>query len=378
MPNFLYSATDANGKPVQGFIEGAGSRHAFDALQAQGMADIKLHQEAAFASKEPEIAGLTKAQVSELARLRLDAMRSPGLWPLLKSVARINRKWLSIDALLFASGIYLGSTTMMVLAAIAATFPFAWAAWHYRHGDRYVELIKSYSIGDWSRVQFLADNLNSRVATVPTLGFDLAIRLACIRAHQGQLDEAVAGLEPWRHKPEVIGNQGMFECRVAAVYAAHGDRMSFLRLMGEAYEVSNHDPSRTMDFALATARFGDADQAERLMAQVDLQLLPPFATGFIAWTKGLLALRRSQADAVSLLGDAVAEFLKMAQQPGTWTALAFCTVDHAIALNLAGNRSEARRELAQVWPIVRAHADQPLLKLLKADGLVPAPIDLAD
>ena len=38
---------------------------------------------------------------------------------------------------------------------------------------------------------------------------------------------------------------------------------------------------------------------------------------------------------------------------------------------MIGRKDEARQELAQVWPIVRAHGDAPLLRLLQTEGLEP-------
>lgn len=372
MPNFLYSAINAHSQPVQGFIEAPGSRQAMDALRARGLTSVALHQEAAIATSSSELHGLSQAQLSELARLRLTAMRKPGLPQVLLEVARLHRFWLLADAALFAYAVHTGSRQMLWGACLAAVFPFVWGAWQFRHGDRYLQLVKSYSIGDWSRVQQLAAKLQQRSESLPSMAFDLAVRLACIKARQGALEEAVRSLQDWRLRPELLASPGMFECRLASVYAAAGDRQSFVRLMGESFEVSAHDPSRTMDYALALARFGDVHEAERQLAQVETELLPPHASGFIGWTKGLIALRRGQSDASILLGAAVAEFLKLSTQPAVWTALAFCTCDHAISLKLTGQQDKAINELAQVWPIVKAHADKALLKLLKADGLLPA------
>ena len=109
---------------------------------------------------------------------------------------------------------------------------------------------------------------------------------------------------------------------------------------------------------------------ERL-AQIDTALLPSFAAGFIAWTEGLILLREGRPGALDRLAAGVSAFLELSSNPVGWTALAFCTCDHAVALSLAGRREQARAEIARVWPILQAHGDRPLLRMLQADGLAP-------
>ena len=75
----------------------------------------------------------------------------------------------------------------------------------------------------------------------------------------------------------------------------------------------------------------------------------------------------TQADAEG--GNAaVADFLRLGENPAVWTALAFCACDHAVALNMAGQSARARRQIADVWPVLKAHAPRPLLRMLEGDG----------
>ena len=369
MAHLLYSAEDAQGKAVQGFVEAASASEARAQLLARGLTAVVLHQETTVSTAASELAGLSEAEATELARLRVAAIEQPGFGGLLLGIARVNRVWIACDLALVAWGLWSSSRWAVVVGTVVALLPFAIGIWNYRHGGRYNALIKSFSIGEWDRVEELAAKLRGVRDKVSHLEFDLDVRLASIQARKGELASALAGLESWR--PRLADSPGLFEARVAAVHAAGEDRPGFVRLMALAHELAGQEPSRALDLALAHARFGDAEIAGELLQSVDTSLLPPHAQGFVAWTEGMVRLRHGQPDAADRLGRAVAAFLKLAGQPAAWTALAFCTCDHAIALSMAGRKDEARRELAQVWPIVKAHADRALLNMLQADGLVP-------
>jgi len=307
-------------------------------------------------------AGLDATALAELAQFQMRLRSAPGLKTVLTEVARRSIVWLAVDGLLLAYGLWSGRALVVGVALALLLYPFARAAWLHRHADRYQDLVKAFALGDWPRVAALASKLRATGAEVPNLAFDLDVRLASIRARKGDLPGALRDLAPWREK--LAASRGLFEARLASVHSAAGDRAGFVRLMGQGYEASGREPARSLDYALAHARYGDAAQAEALLAALDAALLPPQANGFLLWTRGLVALRRGGSDALDLLGQATAEFLQRAANPAVWTALAFCACDHAIALAQAGRKEEARRQLGQVWPIVSAHADKPLLGLL--------------
>jgi hypothetical protein len=234
-------------------------------------------------------------------------------------------------------------------------------------------LLKAYSLGRWAQVEALIDKLGSARKRSLQLDFDLDVRRACIRARQGQLAEALGGLESWRSR--LAEQRGLYEGRVAAVCASAEDRPGFLRLMGEAHAASGGEPARALDCALAQARFGDVQQAEDMLASVDNALLPPHAKGFVLWTRGVLALRKGESESEPLLAQATAEFLARGDQPAVWTSLAFCACDHAIALHRLGRRDQARLTLNSVLPILRAHADKPLMEMLNNEVLATTPAD---
>jgi hypothetical protein len=369
MAHLLYSAQDGQGKAVQGFVEAATSLQAREQLLARGLTAVVLHQDPTVSTDAAELAGLSDAEVRELARLRVSAMQRPGVGGLLLDIARGNRWWIAFDVALLAWGLWSSSPWLVAVATVLALLPFIIGLWVYRHGGRYNALLKSFSVGDWDRVEQLAHKLRAFSGKVAHMEFDLDVRLASIQARKGDLAAALVRVETWR--PRLADTPGLFEARIASVYAAGEDRVGFVRMMAKAHELASHEPSRILDLALAHARFGDVAVADQLLRSADTSLLPPHVQGFVAWTDGMVRLRQGQPEAVDRLGRAVAAFLKLAGQPAAWTALAFCTCDHAIALSMAGRKDEARRELAQVWPIVKAHADRALLSMLQADGLAP-------
>jgi hypothetical protein len=371
MAKVLYSGKTADGKPSQGFVDAGSAREARDKLRAQGLADIVLHQEVGVANvsqQNGDLSGLDAAALAQLAQLRLRLRAAPGLGTVMKEVARRAAVWTAIDVALLLYGLGSGRPELAVIAACLLAYPFARAMWAHRHADRYQELVKSFALGQWTRVAELAAKLRAAKAKTVQLPFDLDIRLAAIRARQGDLAGALQSVEPWRTR--LAGSKGLFQARVASIHSAAGDREGFVRMMAESHEASGGEAPRALDLALAQARFGDVAQARALLDALDVSLLPPQGKSFLLWTQGLIAMRSGVADAPDLLGQATAEFLKRAT-PAGWTALAFCACDHAVALSNAGRKDEARRELAHVWPIVSAHADTPLMQLLQAEGLPP-------
>ena len=143
MAQLLYSAKDGRGTAVQGFVDAGSVLEARQQLQAQGLTDVVLHQDATVPTDPRSLAGLRPEQQRELARLSIATMRQPGLAPLLRHVAETKRWWLAADLGLLAWGAAKSNPWLMAAGASLALFPFAMTAWQYRHGDRYNALLKA-------------------------------------------------------------------------------------------------------------------------------------------------------------------------------------------------------------------------------------------
>jgi len=369
MAKILYTATTADGSKTEGFVDAMSAASARDDLAREGLRDIVLHQEPAIAQPASELEGLSPSEVRALAQFKLRVLRKPGLATVLLEVARRMRWWLLFSLLIVVWAWDSGRTNWLVGFILIALLPFAQTLWGWRHAGRYQQLLKACALGDWAAVRRLVPLLRSISRKMPTMDFDLDVRLASADAHDGRMAEAVAGLEPWR--AQLADQPGLFECRVAAVVMAGGDMAGMLRWMGEAAAQAPGDPSRTLDHALVLARTGDVAQAGALLDSIDLSLLPPHGAGFEKWVRGLVQLRDNPAAGQATLAAAVADFLRLAEQPAIWTSLAFCACDHAVALNMAGQQARARRQIASVWPVLSAHAPKALLRMLEGDGLLP-------
>lgn len=370
MARILYTATDGAGQPRQGYVDADSAAAARVELEGRGLTGIALHEEPAVARGSHDADGLGEAEQAQLARFKLALMRNPGPGTVLVEVVR--RTWWLLLAAVLAIGWGLRQASWLWIACgvVAIGVVFVPTIWSLRHGNRYLDVLRRHAVGDWDGMRRACDRLRGMSRTQPMVDFDLDLRIAYVEARNGSLEKALASVESWRAK--LADQPGMFDMRVAVLHLAAGDYAGYTRLMAAALEANPGDPSRTLDLALAHARFGSLDEAARLLGSIDTGLLPPHAAGFVGWARGVVALRRQDvALAVTALADAVAEFLRYSSQPAIWTALAFTTMDHALALNAAGRRDEARRALVPVWPIVRAHARAPMLRMLQDEGLMP-------
>lgn len=252
-----------------------------------------------------------------------------------------------------------GARPTGIAGLVASLFPSA---------QRHRRLLRHHALGDWDAVRVLAKTLRGHSARRPALDFDLDVLLAGIYARDHALADALARLAPWRARMQT--RPGAFDAAVASVHLMAGDTAGHVAALSRAQQQAPQDAARRVDLALAEARFGDPDRAEALLA--GLPTPPAALQGRAAWTRGLLQLRRGRPDAAALLEAAVAPLAAEAAAHEAWILLAACACDHAIALHQAGRIEAARARIAAVWPVLEHHATVPLLRMLEADGLLPA------
>ena len=367
MAKIQYSATTADGRRTEGELDAMSVESALDDLQREGLRDIDLHRVPA--PPAPPLPSPSRSRQRALLRFQRRLQRSTGLDGVLADVARRQRWWLMLDAGLIAAGLATGRLVWLLAGIAGAIFPFAVSLSRWRRAGRYQQLLKLSALGDWRGVRHLVPALREIGKASPLMDFDLDVRLATADAHEGRPAAALAALQPWRAR--LVEQPGLFEGRLAAVVLAGGDTAGCLQWMAESAERSGGDVARQLDLALTQARFGDVDNAASLLGRVDTGPLPKHAVAFEPWVRGLVQLRRREPEALASLDEALDEFLRLAEQPAAWPALALCACDHAVALNLAGQTAAARRQVAQVWPVLSAQAPRPLLRMLEGDGLLP-------
>ncbi len=369
MAKLLYSATTADGNRTEGFVNAPSVVSAREQLEQQGLKQVVLREEPRAPVVVAAGQGLDERQRRELARFRQVLLQSPTLQSMLIQQALRARLWLLADAGLVFWGLMSGDLTWVAAGLLAAAVPFALTAWNFRHADRYQRLLRHHAVGNWDGVRSLAKALRGSTGSSAELDFDIDVRLACIYARDHTLAEAMARLEPWRKR--LTTQPGVFESRVAAVHLMAGDTAGHVQMLARALELRPQDPLRQAEHALALARFGDLAQADPLLAALPVDPPPGAMQGLVHWARGLVQLRRRDPAAQDTLGQAVAAWLPGLQQPAVWTSLALCACDHAVAMHEAGAHDAARARIAEVWPVLEAHATVPLLRMLEADDLLP-------
>lgn len=377
MAQILYRAKDDRGQAATGVIEADGVAQARELLQAKGLHDVVFQQEAAFGIDVQAIAASTGTDVQRIAEAAVRFIERPGYATLFGEVWR-NSKLPTLGFGAFAAfSLWKGSPLWAVGALAIAALPYAMAWWSFRRAQGYEQFLRAHSLGQWDALPALADRLRDLPQTTDPLRFELDLRCAYARIKQGSpLETELARLEADGWPQRLAAQPGAYDAQVAVLHAAAGQPQGLIEGMRAAVQASQNEPARAMDLALSLARCGDVDEAQRVIEGVDISLLPPYASGFVAWTKGLIAMRQGEATGLALLGEAVRDLLTLApRHPASWISLALCTADHARLLRDAGRIDEARQSVASVWPILRVHAPADVLDAVKdlapASGVAP-------
>lgn len=365
MTQVLYTAKDQRGRHKAGLIDAASSEDALEKLRAAGLTDIELQDEPSVAAQRTDRVGLDEKESTRLAEFELRVRKAPGLATVLAEVARRSWLWIAIVSVVTLWALLAQHPVVVGVGALLLGLTFGIPTWGFRHADRYDRLLRVFAVGDWRRSEQLIEALR-RTTQLDNLHFDLDIREATIRATQGSVAQALAGLENWRTSL-AASSPGLFEARVASVYHAGGDYQGFLQQMRKAHEALPDDPSRQLDLALAEARLGDPSVADDLLENLHSAALPVHGRPFIHWTRGFIVLRRGEQSAQTELGQAVAGFLEYAANPAVWSALALCGGAYALALARDGRSGEAKQILERVSSILMVHGDKPLIEMVQRE-----------
>lgn len=373
MAKLTFSGVAADGSRTEGMVNAPSMYAAREQLEQQGLKQVELRPEALPPPGPAEPTGVDPLQRAELGRFRQHLLQarqqSPDLGVVMAGQARRSRLWLLAAAGLAVYGVASRQAMWMAAGIVAAAAPFALTAWRFRGVDRHQRLLRHYALGQWDTVRVLAKDLRTVSETRPELDVDLDLRLACIYARDHALPEALQRLEPWRRR--LATRPGSFQARLAQVHLMAGDTAGFVAQLTQAHDAAPQQAHRTVELALAQARFGSTAQAQALLAQAEAGALPADERALVLWARGLLHLRRREADAMPTLAQAVGTWLQRADDPANWPELAQCACDHAVALHQAGHHEAARERIAQVWPVLEVHATVPLLRMLEADDLLP-------
>ena len=202
----------------------------------------------------------------------------------------------------------------------------------------------------------------------PTLQ-DLAVRDARILIREGRLDDALAGLAPWRR----MTSPAQVDARLPGLYMAAEDLDTARRLYDEAVAREPDNLGPRIDRALLEARLGPVALARSLIDGIGDAAGTQVQRSFAALVRGIVACREGSADAMAHLLPVVQEYVvKSLAGAATWPVLAYCAGWGALALERIGRGDDARAMVAAAEPLLVIPANRELVADLVRAGLLPA------
>ncbi len=210
-----------------------------------------------------------------------------------------------------------------------------------------------------------------------SVAWDLAVREAKTWALEGQLEEALAGLEAWRGSAAAAG-AGQFDIRAAGVCVSGGDLDRARQLRQQACAAAPESTLWRLDEALLEARLGSTQLArdilDRHVAAFDTDKLKPV----VSFILGIVACREKDPSALGLLTRATEEYLEKCEtgSAASWSIFSISCGWLAMALDQAGRCDDARALVLAAQTILLQPYNLELLAGLKDRGLLPATVEM--
>lgn len=362
---YLYEARDADGTVLSGYIDAGSSAVARERLASRGLADIAILDDDL--SAQVRACG-ERDGVAADKDVDLLTRFNPTPGGLAMIAVRRNLLWIAIGAGL-AYWLWSGESRWWAVLVIVVTlfipaFP-AWVQWLQN------EMHRSFWRGDYARSERLARRLRGigLLNGPAAVRIELDSRIASAIAKRGDREAALALLAPWEASAEVPPS--LYLSKLAHLHFLARDFARYLEIHERIAREAGSDSAR-IDLAQLTARLGsDPGRAAELLEGLDGDALGPMHLAFIGWGRGVLALRQGRnEEALGELARAVEEMQKMGANPVVWGGLALVTGYLCVAMARNGLRGRAAEMLASVRTIVEAHAEDLLLDMLRAEGLL--------
>ncbi len=190
---------------------------------------------------------------------------------------------------------------------------------------------------------------------------DLAVRLACVLARSGRVEEGRALLAPFAQDTE---RDAMTASRIAGFHASAQEHERAQELRNRAVELSHGGLVEIIDHAFGLARhLRRPAEARASLARIGDRELVEIARIFVAYTHALIALEEQHfAEAFTLFEKTEAEMDPLATNELMWGIRRDVWAFQALALAGAGRIAEARRLLARARPLLEARREAELLK----------------
>jgi hypothetical protein len=368
---YLWEARAGDGTARSGFVDAESVADARARLAADGLSDAVVHDDD-FLS-DLRAAGSKESDTARVADLEVMLRHEPTAFAMVRYVVRANwGTWvlmLATLAALAAFGVpwWIFAIALAVLAwfLYATLFP-GWLQWQQN------EMQRTCWRGEWDAAERIARRLRKlkMVENLHSVKLELDGRIAGCLVMKGERERAYAQLEPWKAYAPLLP-PGLFLIKLNGLHFLARDWDAALATYERVFEETRGSDTARIDLALMLARLGHDDaRAAELLDALDPQKRVPMQDGFIAWARGVLALKRGDdAGALRELARGVAALEALAKNPITWGALALATGYLAVAMARTGRLEAARQMLAPALPIVGRHGEDLLMALLRAAKL---------
>ncbi len=358
----LFSASDAQGNERNGFIDANTNSEAIQKLEENGFSDITLHYDAISCGNRDDLEGLSERELQRIANIEIQSLQGVGSGTLFLQALRQNWFVICIGLAGCAWGIYSSSTVFFVLGGITALIAPVISLKNLITLSQYTRLHEATALGEHDKALKLIHTLRPKFKA-PEMAFDLDIKEACIMAKQGNVSGAFDFLAPWQQKFD-FSSPGMYESRAAAIYYISGDFDDLLEMMREAYDKSDNNQMILLDLISMEARYGDIDNAQSLMSNIEMHALAPMCLPFLDWVRGLIASRTNDPSASNSLAAAVSKMLEYGNDSITLVLLALMTGSYARELQRNGDNEGAQKVLHNIWPVLKENGDEQLVQEL--------------
>ncbi|WP_417388942.1 tetratricopeptide repeat protein [Gimesia sp.] len=291
MPVFLISGIDVNGKRETRRVEADNSQAAVHACEKQGMTDIILHNDDAYAATtdlfgpQPEVdQNLTAADMVELQYLTNFQLF---LFYLRKSYWQL--RW--VIPVLLGLSLYRwkqvsgpNTSDYIMLGFLLLPIPVCFWNAYYSLGRKYDRLLHAFSWGQWEDVLDQVERLRGKIPD-----FELSARAAVALAALDRFDEALDMMDPFEESDEVP--RWMYLGRLSELYEVTKDYDEVVECMREAYEIAPDNPTVIIDYGYALAKTNrDNPRAAELFADAEEKHLNDLVALLLKYFKGVLEL----------------------------------------------------------------------------------------
>ncbi|WP_417385991.1 tetratricopeptide repeat protein [Gimesia sp.] len=314
MPVFLISGNNENGKRETRRVEADNSQDAVRECEEQGLTEIVLHNDDAFAAAtdlfgpQPDVdQNLTAADLVEMQYLTNFQLF---LFYLRKSYWQL--RWVIPVLILIAvyrwdqvSGP--DETDYIMLGFLLLPIPICFWNAYYSLGRKYDRLIYEFSWGNWEEVLHQVARLRGKIPD-----FELSARAAVALAALDRFDEALAQMEPYEESDEVP--RWMYLGRLSELYEVTKDYDTVIECMRQAYEIAPENPTVIIDYAYALTKTNrDSPLAAELIADAEELHLNDLVALLLKYFKGVLELNfRNYRAAEALFRQCEAELVPLA------------------------------------------------------------------